>query len=274
MTIDNFPAAILVFGCGNMGVAMLRGWIAGGIEAHRFHIVKPSTAGLPDGVHHYRSAADVNAKFDVLMLGIKPQMLSALGAEAASLLAPDGILISLLAGTESATLQACFPGAQIIRLMPNLAVEIGKSPLGLWANGMPTSSRTEVDVWLSPLGLPIWLSAEKQMDALTALAGSGPAFVYRFIDALADAGAKLGLDPAQAAMLALAMTEGAVALAVESSETPTQLAARVASPGGMTQAGLDILDQDNDLSDLIETTLRTAAQRGAQLAKLTKGDQT
>jgi pyrroline-5-carboxylate reductase len=274
MTTDNFPAAILVFGCGNMGGAMLRGWIAGGIEPSRFHVVKPSTEGLPDGVHHYRNAAGVGAEFDVMLLGIKPQMLGTLAADAASLLAPQGTLISILAGTEGASLQAHFPGAQVIRLMPNLAVEIGKSPLGLWAKGLSAKQQAELDIWLSPLGSPVWLARENQMEALTALAGSGPAFVFRFIDALAQAGMTLGLDPSQSAQLALSMTEGAAALAAAAHESPAQLAARVASPGGMTQAGLDVLDDNTALVQLMAATLRSTADRGAALAKLTNGDKT
>ena len=148
---------------------MLRGWIAGGIEPSRFHVVKPSAGGLPDGVHHYRSAAEVGTTFDVILLGIKPQMLGALAHEAASLLARGAKLISVLAGTEGATLQAYFPDAHIIRLMPNLAVEIGKSPLGLWTDLISARDRAELDAWLSPLGPPVWLGAESQMGALTAL---------------------------------------------------------------------------------------------------------
>ncbi len=256
-----------------MAGAMLRGWIARGVNPACFHVVKPTATGLPAGVHHYTSAAEVGAKFDVLMLGIKPQKLAALATQAASLLAPKGQMISLLAGTEAESLQTYFPGAQIIRLMPNLAVEVGKSPLGLWAEGITDDQREMLDSWLAMLGSPIWLKQENQMDGFTALAGSGPAFVFRFIDALANAGTALGLDPAQSAQLALAMTQGAAQLAAQSPETPAQLAARVASPGGMTQAGLERLDHNNSLTELIEITLRSTADRGKQLAQIVKGEQ-
>ncbi len=256
---------------------MLRGWIASGVEPGRFHVVKPSTSGLPLGVHHYRSAAEVGAQFDTVMLGIKPQKLRALAGQVSGLLLPGGTLISLLGGTRSASLQRLFTGAHVIRLMPNLAVEIGKSPLGLWSGMATPSDRSAINTWLSPLGRPVWLSAEDQMDALTALAGSGPAFIYRIIDAMAQAGARLGLDPEQSARLALTMTEGAAALAAASSvaadpQTPAQLAARVAAPGGMTQAGLDILDNNDMLLQLITATLSATAQRGAELAQLTNED--
>lgn len=272
MTKLIFPEAMLVFGCGNMAGAMLRGWIAHGVDPSRFHVVKPSAGGLPDGVHYYTSASEVGAKFDVMMLGIKPQMLGKLASEAASVLAPNAKLLSLLAGTTSATLQGQFPGAQVIRLMPNLAVEIGKSPLGLWADEISPDERAQLDSWLSLLGSPVWLGAESQMDALTALAGSGPAFIFRIIDALAQAGAKLGLDPAQSASLALSMTEGAAMLAAASHESPAQLANRVASPGGMTRAGLDVLDHDDALVRLMEQTLEATSRRGADLAKMSMGE--
>jgi pyrroline-5-carboxylate reductase len=277
MTKPIFPGKILIFGCGNMAGAMLRGWIASGIEPDRFHIVKPTATGLPDGVHYYANVADAAAKkdvakFDIMLLGIKPQMLGALAAQAGGLLSPQSTVISILAGAQCRDLQCYFPGAHIIRLMPNLAVEIGKSPLGLWADGLTSTQHMRLNAWLSPLGTPVWLNAENQMDALAALAGCGPAFLYRFIDALAQAGASLGLDPAQSAQLALSMTEGAALLAAHAHETPAQLAARVSSPGGMTQAGLDVLDDDGVLAQLMKTTLSASVKRGQEMAQLTKGE--
>jgi pyrroline-5-carboxylate reductase len=276
MTKTDFPGAlpnaILVFGCGNMAGAMLRGWIARGADPACFHVVKPTPNGLPDGVHYYSSAAQVTTRFDVMLLGIKPQMLGALAHDAASLLTKDAQMLSLLAGTTCAALQSHFPYARAIRLMPNLAVEIGKSPLGLWANGIGTEDQAQLNRWLSHLGAPIWLGAEEQMDALTALAGSGPAFIFRMIDALANAGEQLGLEPAVSAALALNMTEGAAMLAARANESPAVLANRVASPGGMTRAGLDVLDNDDALAYLMKKTLAATAQRGAELAKITQGE--
>ena len=184
------------------------------------------------------------------------------------------MVISILAGTEAATLSGYFPAAKIVRLMPNLAAAIGKSPLGLWSAHLDDSGRSELDEMLASLGTPVWLTSEDQMNVVTALAGSGPAFVYRFIDALAAGGANLGLPPATAARLALAMVEGAALLATASDEAPAELAARVTSSGGTTAAGLAVLDDDAALANLIEATLRAASERGAELAQPMDGNET
>jgi pyrroline-5-carboxylate reductase len=265
---------ILIFGCGNMGGAMLRGWIAGGVEPSRFVVVDPVASDLPIGVAVHRSAREAVEKFDTVLLGIKPQMIGELAPEVAALLNPDALLISILAGTEVATLSSHFPVAKIVRLMPNLAAAIGKSPLGLWSSHLDQTARHGLDDLLAPLGTPMWLTDEAQMNAVTALAGSGPAFVYRVIDALAVGGASLGIPPATAAQLALAMIEGAALLAAQSNNTPHELAARVTSPGGTTAAGLSVLDEGDALAKLVEATLRAASERGAELANPMGGDNT
>jgi pyrroline-5-carboxylate reductase len=258
---------ILIFGCGNMGGAMLRGWLAAGIAPDSFTVVDPVAGDLPDGVTVHRSAAELKAPFDTVLLGIKPQMLSALAPDIARLLTPDALLLSILAGAQTGSLSSHFPDARVVRLMPNLAAAIGKSPLGLFSALLGSDDRAELDAILSALGTPIWLDDEGQMDAVTALAGSGPAFVYRFIDALSTGGTRIGLAPETAARLALAMVEGATQLAAAAGESPAELAARVTSPGGTTAAGLAVLDSDNALTKLVEDTLRAARDRGAELAK-------
>lgn len=260
---DN-SSKILIFGCGNMGGAMLRGWLAAGMEAARFVVIDPAVRDLPEGVMVHRSAQEAEGTFETVLLGIKPQMLTALAPEIAPLLAPDAWLISILAGSEIATLTAHFTDARIVRLMPNLAAAIGKSPLGLFSNA---ADRHEVEALLAPLGTPIWLDDEAHMDAVTALAGSGPAFLYRFIEALAQGGVEAGLPNEIAERLALAMVEGAAKLAADSAESPDQLAARVTSPGGTTAAGLAVLDDGGALQRLVAATLRAAKDRGAELAK-------
>ncbi len=263
---DNFPQ-ILIFGCGNMGSAMLHGWLAAGVAPEKFVIVDPVAGALPEGVKLYRSASELRGTFGTALLGVKPQMLPSLAPDVARLLAPFALVISILAGTQTDTLSSHFQAARILRLMPNLAAAIGKSPLGLFSSQLDQAAREEVGAMFAGLGTPIWLEEESQMDAVTALSGSGPAFVYRFIDALAQGGAAAGLPPAVAARMAMAMAEGAVALAAGSPESPAELAARVTSPGGTTAAGLAILDQDQALQTLVEATLCAARDRGAELAK-------
>ncbi len=263
---DN-ASQILIFGCGNMGGAMLRGWLATGAEPSRFVVVDPVADSLPRGVAFHRSSSEVSAKFDTVLLGIKPQMIGELAPQIGRLLQPGALVISILAGTETATLSRYFPDAKIVRLMPNLAAAIGKSPLGLFSRHLDEAARADLEALLSPLGTPVWLAEETHMDAVTALAGSGPAFVYRFIDALAQGGVDAGLPEDVAATLALKMVEGAALLAANSHENPTELAARVTSPGGTTAAGLAVLTENDALAKLVSSTLRAAKDRGAELAK-------
>jgi pyrroline-5-carboxylate reductase len=247
---------MLLFGCGNMGRALLDGWLAGSFDPAAFVVVDPYAKDLPVGV-----GTIADRKFGIALLAVKPQIFAELAGDFETLLAPNALVISILAGTRIETLQAKLPGRKIIRLMPNLAAALGKSPLGLfpWQDGL--------DELLAPLGNAFWLNSEEQMDAVTALTGSGPAFVYRFIDALAAAGAKLGLSPEQALGLATAMVEGAAQLAATSDADPKELARRVTSPGGTTAAGLAVLDADGALEGLVEATLAAARDRGVELSE-------
>jgi pyrroline-5-carboxylate reductase len=265
--LSGFPSQICFYGCGNMGSAMLRGWVAAGVSPDTFHVVDPVAENLPEGVSVSRASQEVARPFDMLLLGIKPQLLSSLAPDIASLLAPGAWVISILAGTTTHTLSEAFPSARIIRLMPNLAAAIGKSPLGVFAPNATELVKTDIAAWLTPLGAVIWIDDEAHMDAVTARAGSGPAFIYRVIDALTKGGEASGLPHSVAAQLAIKMTEGAAILAATSPETPKALAARVTSPGGTTAAGLAVLDADNALDRLMTQTLRAARDRGTELAK-------
>ncbi len=258
--------SILILGCGNMGGAMLAGWLAAGLDPAGFTVVDPFLTAAPVGVRLLRTVPA--EQFCVVLLGVKPQTLDEAGAALAPAITTQTVLLSILAGVELASIAARLPGARaMVRVMPNLAAAIGKSPIGLYAAGLDLAGRTQVEHLLAPLGHLEWLEHESQLDAVTALAGSGPAFVYRFVEALAAGGAQLGLDPAQAQRLALAMVEGAAALAASSAEAPAELARRVTSPGGTTAAGLAVLDDEAALAQLIAATLRAARDRGAQLAE-------
>lgn len=261
-------SSILICGCGNMGGAMLAGWLAAGLDPAGFTVVDPVLGEVPLGVRLLREVPPET--FDFVLLGIKPQALDEV-APALSLAANGAVLLSILAGAELASLAARLPGAAAwVRVMPNLAASIGKSPLGLFARGLDSAGRDRVEALLAPLGCAEWLASENQLDAVTALAGSGPAFVYRFIAALADGGTRLGLDPAQADRLARAMVEGAAMLAAAAPESPAELARRVTSPGGTTAAGLDVLDADGAFARLVGETLCAARDRGAELAAATR----
>lgn len=256
---------ILMIGCGNMAGAMLEGWLAGGLERTRFTVVEPSDKPLPDGIARYRAVPETG-EFDAILLGVKPQMLGQIAPKVAPRARAATTVLSLLAGVELATLAQRFPAAGAhVRVMPNLAVALGKAPIALAGGRLDEGGRAALIELMAPLGTPEWV-AEAEFDLVTALAGSGPAFLYRFIDALAVAATDLGLPRDQAGRLALAMVEGSAALAAASPDSPGQLAERVASPGGMTREGLDVLDADRALVRLLTETLRAARDRGAELA--------
>jgi len=257
----------LQFGCGNMGGAMLQGWLAGGIAPETFTIVDPYLNAAPDGVRLLKAAPQGEGAFDVVLLGFKPQQLPDAASSVRPFVGGGTLLLSILAGVDLATLRIAFPEARaIVRVMPNLAAALGKSPIALVGDG-DEAARAQVDALMAPLGQAEWLSAEDQMDLVTALAGSGPAFVYRVIDALAQGAAALGLPREQADRLALSMVEGASMLAAASEHSPGELARRVASPGGVTQVGIDVLDKDARLVSLMTDTLRGARDRSAEMTE-------
>jgi pyrroline-5-carboxylate reductase len=261
--------SILLIGCGNMGGAMLTGWLAGGLDPAQFTVVDPMLPEAPAGVGLLRALPD--SQFDTILLSVKPQMLGDVVPDLARMAGADTLLLSILAGVELDSLSVRFPDARgVVRIMPNLSAAIGKSPIALAARGLSEGDTASVTALMAPLGTPEWID-EALFDAVTALAGSGPAFVYRFIDALAAGATQLGLKPDQAQRLALATVEGAALLASSSPHAPGELARRVASPGGTTQAGLDALDSNAALAKLVFATLQAAADRSAEMAKAARG---
>lgn len=260
-------AHLLIIGCGNMGGAMLAGWLAAGEPAGRFSILDPSLGEAPDGVALYRDASDVPGTHDAVLLGFKPQQLGALGPGLQQITASVPVF-SLLAGITLDQLGDAFAKASAhIRVMPNLAARINKSPVILAEAGLSDAGREATFTLFDRLGNAVWLEDEAQFDLVTALAGSGPGFVYRFIDALAGAAQDLGLDAQMASALALTTVEGAAALAAGSDVSPATLADRVASPGGMTREGLDVLDDNGALRHLLAATLHATAAKGSALAR-------
>ncbi len=255
------PASLWLVGCGNMAGAMLRRWIeAGTIDPASVFVVNRQDRDLPAGVKQGRAFPDGPLP-NAVMLGMKPQQLGLIAEAHGARIAGVPLLVSILAGVEVATLAERFEAGAIVRAMPNLPVAIGKGVVGLHG-----TQSAEAEALMQPLGLVEWIADEALFDVVTALAGSGPAFVYRFIDALAAGGAALGLPGDQAQRLALATAEGAGLLAAAADVSPGTLAERVASPGGSTRKGLDVLDADQSLARLVAETLAAATRRNAEMA--------
>lgn len=255
----------LMFGYGNMASAMLEGWLAADYPASEFTVYNPRAKPVPSTVELLTSLPDL--KFGTIVLGVKPQLLDEVANEIEPLLGPETMLVSILAGVGLGSLATRFPRAEaVVRFMPNLAVALRKSPNALVASGLSDERRAQVTQLAAALGSAEWLADESQFELVTALAGSGPGFTFRFIDALAAGATALGLERTQAERLAVSMVEGAAALAAGSEHSPEELARKVASPGGMTQKGLDVLDTDDALRTLVEACLRAARDRGEELA--------
>lgn len=245
---------------------MLEGWLAAGRDPASFTVVDPVREAAPGGIAISRELPG-EGQFRAILLGIKPQNLAEVGPQVAPLAGSDCVVLSLLAGVELEVLQRHFPAAKgLVRVMPNLAVSLGKAPVALAAQGLDEAECSALSDLMRPLGSPEWIGQDK-FDLVTALAGSGPAFVYRFIDALGAAATRLGLPEEQARAMALAMVEGAAALAVQSPHDPGRLADMVASKGGTTRAGLDVLDEDGVLNGLVTETLRAARDRSAEMTR-------
>ncbi len=261
-----FPPHLLIVGCGTMAGAILGRWLESGLDPARVTIVDPYARALPPGISALAELPDTLPENCAILLGFKPQNLG----DAAPKLAPlamGRLVISMLAGVPVNRLGQELPGAMVVRIMPNTPVALGKGVLALHAGDIPAKLRDVAAAMMAPLGLVEWIADEGQFDLVTAISGCGPAFLFRFIDALGAAAADLGLPADQAARLALATVEGAAALAAAADVSPATLADRVASPGGMTREGLDVLDAGDRLASLLTDTLRAARDRGAALAK-------
>jgi pyrroline-5-carboxylate reductase len=261
------PGPLWLIGCGNMAGAMLERWLATGLEPSRVTVVRPSGAAVAPGVRVLTSLPEDEVPALVL-LGVKPQKLDEVAPALAPALQPETILVSILAGVEQATLRARFPKPRhVVRAMPNTPVRLGRGVVGLYGGGTEEAARQAVTALMTHLGLAEWFEDEQSFALAGHLTGAGPAFLFRFIDALAAAAEQLGLPSDQAQRLAKAMVEGAGALAAASPDSPSELARRVASPGGTTEAGLKVLDREETLRTLMLHTLDASKRRGLEMAE-------
>ena len=267
MTSDPLlPGPLWFVGCGNMGSAMLAGWLASGVDPAHVTVVRPSGRPVAAGVRVLTDFPEDEVPA-IVLLAMKPHQLGEVAPVLAPILDPATKLVSILAGVERASLRVRFPvPATLVRAMPNLPVALGKGVIGLFGDTADLTARAELIGLMAALGHAEWFEEEQTFDLVTPLAGSGPAFVYRFIQAMAEGAALLGMPPDQARRLAIATVEGAAGLADHEGAGLAELAARVTSPGGTTQAGLEVLDDGGLLADLVARTLEAAHRRGRELA--------
>jgi len=260
---------IVLVGCGNMGFAMLSGWIAQGGDAV-FHVVEPDQGlqkrALSVGAHAVASIDDLgDVAPDLVFLAIKPQVM----AEVAPAYGRFGgaAFVSVAAGVTCASLRDWLGAdAGIIRTMPNTPAAIGEGMMVSFANPHVTAAqKAAVDGLLSASGQTGWIEDEGLMDAVTAISGSGPAYVFHFIECLSQSAVDLGLAPDLAQKLALQTVAGAGLLARGSETSPGVLREQVTSPGGTTAAALDVFM--GRLGPLIDQATTAARDRGAELGR-------
>jgi pyrroline-5-carboxylate reductase len=274
--LNGFADPLLLVGCGNMAGAMLARWVAAGLDPALVSVVDPAPALLPDGVSAYADIADWQAAQRParwVLLGVKPQQLGEVAAALAPAVSGETRILSILAGVPLADLVARFPGAAAhVRILPNLPARIGAGVTAIAASGTDASDDKMLAALLAPLGSVMSLPDDAQMDLVTAFTGSGPAFVLRLIAAYAAAGERLGFASDEALALASVTFGGATAWLADSGATPDALVAQVASKGGTTQAGLDVLDADGRLVALMTEVLRAARDRGRELAEAARDE--
>ncbi|WP_395667152.1 pyrroline-5-carboxylate reductase, partial [Methylocella sp.] len=243
-----------------MGAAMLRGWLAGGLDPARLLVIEPHPTAEIEALAAKTGFAlrpappqEGVAAPEVLTLAIKPQMLDDARA-LAPFCGPSTLLLSILAGKRLADLAARLPGAgAIVRAMPNLPAAVGRGMTGLVAGGeLGAGAKSAVEALIGATGEFQWIADERLMDAVTAISGSGPAYVFLLVESLARAGEALGLPPESAARLARATVEGAGELLRQNRAlSPAELRQSVTSPGGTTAAALVVVRAHDGLAPLL-----------------------
>lgn len=268
MAADIFPEHLFLVGCGNMAGQMLARWLDCGLDPEKVTVYRPSGKAVHPSIAVTTIWPERIHDSSVVLLGMKPHQIDDVASNLASMDGDDLRLVSILAGVKIKSLRDHFPAfSDIVRVMPNTPVAVGQGVCALYADDRTRmSARAQVDALMQPLGLTEWIADEEQFNLVTALTGCGPAYLFRFIDALAMAAARLGLPSDQAERFALATVQGGATLAVQAKESPAILADRVASPGGMTREGLNVLDRNEQLLELLTDTLRAARDRGNAMA--------
>jgi len=266
--------SISLIGAGNMGLAMLEGWAAQGLAGEQVVVVEPNPSQrLRDlcAVRGFRLAEGDSADEprQAVVLAVKPQLLEAGAASAAPFVGAGSMVVSILAGKRIADIAARLPAAKaVVRAMPNTPAAIGRGMTGAFANEATSEAqRVLAHVLLSAVGQVEWVESEALIDAVTAVSGSGPAYVFYLVECLAAAGVEAGLPADLAARLARATVEGAGELLHQQQDTAAEtLRQRVTSPGGTTAAALDVLMASDGLAQLLARAVAAAKSRAGELS--------
>lgn len=270
MTLDRVARdGLVLLGCGKMGSALLTGWMAAGVPATSVWVIDPNPSDWlrGSGVHLNQGVPPAPA---VALLAVKPQMMGAALPALQALGNGTTLFVSIAAGTTIATFEAAL-GARtpIVRTMPNTPAMVGRGITALCGNANTSAADMALarDL-MAAVGQVVELDSEHQIDAVTAVSGSGPAYVFHLIEAMAAAGEAEGLSADVAMQLARATVSGAGELAFQSTDLAAQLRINVTSPGGTTAAALGVLmDPETGFPALLQRAVKAAADRGRELGK-------
>lgn len=250
---------ILLLGAGRMGGALIEGWLRKGAFAPSDIMVRDPAAPAIERVRvNPPDAALTEAK--TVVLAVKPQVWREAAAAVSGFLAPDAVVVSICAGVRSADIAEVFH-RKVARVMPTTAVAVGQGTASVFADD--AEARARAHALLAPVATVVDLADEGLMHAATAVSGSGPAYLYAFVEALEAAGSAAGLSAKAAKLLARSTVTGAAALLADSGAEPSELRTQVTSPGGTTQAALEVLLPD--LHDLLARAVAAAARRSEEL---------
>lgn len=263
-----------ILGAGRMGGALVQGWaaqpkiITGEICIIDPHPGPQAQAVIEAGAFHLPPGENLYS-LSTLVVAVKPQLFAKVGPELASFLNSDCLIVSIMAGTTLSSLSAVFPGHPIVRAMPNTPAAIGRGITAM--TGGPDVSEAHLSrahMLLQSGGPVLRVNNEDQIDAVTAISGSGPAYIFHMVEALEAAARSVGLPDDQAAILARATITGAGALLDSTEDSPEDLRVAVTSPNGTTAAALSVLMADPGLSSLMQSAVKAAYERAKELGKL------
>ena len=261
---------ILLVGCGKMGSALLNGWLGQGTPASQVSVVEPMQPALPDGVSRYAEAAALASAYrpSVVVFAVKPQSMDDVLPPYAKYADPETVFLSIAAGKPIGYFEATLANGAIVRAMPNTPAAVGRGITVLCANARVSSAQKALcNRLMESVGDVAWIDDEALMDAVTGLSGSGPAYVFHLVEAMAAAGEAAGLPKDLASQLARATVAGSGELLTQSPEPAATLRENVTSPGGTTAAALEILMAPNGLIQLMTGAIVRATERSRELAQ-------
>ncbi|MBT9372503.1 pyrroline-5-carboxylate reductase [Rhizobium sp. CSW-27] len=264
---------VVLVGAGNMGGAMLSGWLKSGLPGSSILVVDPSPSEAMQemlaaaGARH-ETAAPAGVEAAILFLAVKPQVMEAVLPPLKPLVGSGTVVVSVAAGKTLGFLENHLGKAAMVRAMPNTPAMIGRGVTGAHANGLVSDAqRAAVHDLLKVSGPVEWVAAESDIDAVTALSGSGPAYVFYLVECMAEAGRKLGLPADLAMRLARETVAGAGELLFRSGDEASRLRQNVTSPGGTTAAALSVLMADDGMQPLFDAALAAARKRAEELGR-------